>query len=85
MLCNLSDLRNKEVVNVCTGAKLGYVDDLEMDTEKCSIVALIVYGRERFFGFFGREEDVIIPFSEVVLIGEDTILIKQITPDVFRR
>ncbi|GHU55235.1 hypothetical protein FACS1894132_11050 [Clostridia bacterium] len=77
MLCNLSDLRNKEVINVCNGSKLGYVDDIEMDMEKCCIVALIVYGRERFFGFFGKNEDFIIPVKEIVLIGEDTILIKS--------
>ncbi|MDR0918600.1 MAG: YlmC/YmxH family sporulation protein [Oscillospiraceae bacterium] len=75
MICNLSDLRNKEVINITDGTKIGFVDDIEMDTEKCCIVALIVYGRERLFGFFGREEDTIIPFSKISLIGSDTILV----------
>lgn len=77
MTCSLSDLRYKEVINVCDGTKLGYVDDVEFDTQRCAVVALIVYGRERFFGFFGRCDDIIIPFSEIVLIGEDTILVRK--------
>ena len=31
MICTMSELRNKEVVNSKTGLKLGYVDDLEFD------------------------------------------------------
>lgn len=77
MTCSLSELRYKEVINVCDGSKLGYVDDVEFDTQKCAVVALVVYGRERLFGFLGRSDDTIIPFSEIVLIGEDTILVRK--------
>lgn len=33
MICSFSSLRNKEVVNMRTGLKIGYVDDIEMDTQ----------------------------------------------------
>ena len=56
-----------------TGLKIGYVDDIEMDT---NIVSLIVYGKPRAFGIMGRDEDIIIKCSDIELIGEDTILVK---------
>mgnify|MGYP000529698050 CR=1 FL=1 len=43
-----------------TGLKIGYVDDIEMDTQGANIVSLIVYGKPRAFGIMGRDEDIII-------------------------
>ena len=59
-----------------TGLKIGYVDDIEMDTQGANIVSLIVYGKPRAFGIMGRDEDIIIKCSDIELIGEDTILVK---------
>lgn len=75
MVCSLGDLRNKEVINIKNGAKLGYVDDVEINMADASVIALVVYGRPRFFGLFGREDDLIIKCDEIELIGEDTILV----------
>ena len=75
MPCRLQELRKKEVINTKNGVRIGYVDDLEVDTRNARVVALIVYGRPRFFGIFGRREDCIIPWQNVDLIGEDTILV----------
>ena len=46
-----------------TGLKIGYVDDIEMDTQGANIVSLIVYGKPRAFGIMGRDEDIIIKLS----------------------
>lgn len=59
-----------------TGLKIGYVDDIEMDTQGANIVSLIVYGKPRAFSIMGRDEDIIIKCSDIELIGEDTILVK---------
>lgn len=76
MICSFSGLRNKEVVNMRTGLKIGYVDDIEIDTVSGSVVSLIVYGRARAFGIMGRDEDIVIKCSDIDLIGEDTILVR---------
>lgn len=76
MICSLSELREKEVINIKTGAKLGYVDDVEFDLESAAVIALVVYGRPRLFGLLGRDEDMIIQCSEIEIVGEDTILIR---------
>lgn len=75
MVCNLGDLRNKEVINIKNGCKLGYVDDVEINTDSATVLAFIVYGRPRFFGLFGREDDLVIKCEDIELIGEDTILV----------
>lgn len=75
MINCLSDMRCKEVVSVCDGRCLGCVDDLKIDTCCAKILAIIIYGRPKCFGLFGREEDIVIPWNEIKLIGEDTVLV----------
>ncbi len=75
MICRFDDLRCKEIINIKTGCKLGFPDDLEFETCTAKICKLIVYGKAKCFGLLGREEDFIIPWSEIEVIGEDTILV----------
>ncbi len=75
MTCRIADMRNKEVVNVKDGSKLGYVDDVEFDTSNAELTALVVYGKAKFFGLFGREEDIVITWQDIEVIGEDTVLV----------
>lgn len=76
MVCSLSDLRNKEVVNAKSGLKLGFVDDIEFDTVTGNIISLIIFGRPRAFGIMGRDSDIIIKCEDIELIGEDTVLVR---------
>ena len=55
MLCCIEELREKDVINVCDGENLGYVDDVRVDTQTHTIEALILYGKPRFFGWFGKD------------------------------
>lgn len=75
MKCTLAQLRSKEIINIKTGAKLGYVDDVEFDTESASIKSFVVYGRTRFFGLLGKEDDLVITCDDIEVIGIDTVLI----------
>ena len=54
MECRLSDLRWREVINVSTGTRLGYVGDVVLDLKEGRVAALIVPGPARFFGLLGR-------------------------------
>ena len=71
----VGDLQHKEIVNVKDGAKLGFVDDVLIDTETAAVKSLVVYGRARFFGLMGRRPDLSIPWEKIDVIGEDTILV----------
>ena len=75
MICSFSGIRNKEVVDLRTGLKIGFVDDIELDTVSGKIVSLIVYGKPRALGLMRRDEDIVIKCSDIELIGEDTILV----------
>ena len=75
MLCTLTDLRRKEIVDTKTGVILGRADDIQFDSETSNIISMIIYGRPRFFGFFGRDSDLSVKFEDVTLIGKDAILV----------
>ena len=75
MRSRLTDLRDKEIVDVENGSRFGCVRDVEIDWEAGRVGALIVPGRLRLFGLLGREEDVVIPLEAVRRFGEDIILI----------
>lgn len=86
MHLTVNDLRHKEVVNIKDGARLGCVCDVEIDMSCAKVIALIIYGRPRFFGLFGRADDLFIGLDNIKVMGEDTILVSfEYTPRPGRR
>ncbi len=77
METRIAELRYKEVINVETGSRYGYVEDVQFDTDSGRVSALIIPGRLRLFGLLGRREDVVIPWQAVRRLGEDLILVEQ--------
>ena len=71
-----SSLKCKEVVNICDGARLGFVTDVGVDIKNGRIVAIIVPGPCKFFGMIGRRDDFVIPWNCIRQIGDDIILIE---------
>lgn len=84
MLCRIDELRNKQVVCVKNGCVLGFVSDIEMDTSSGELTSIIIFGRLKFFGLFGREDDTVIPWNDIEVIGEETILVNT-EPPIFMR
>jgi len=84
MITCLSELRCKEVVNICDGCRLGYVNDLELDIHCGRIEAIIVPGPGRFFGLLGREYDYVIPWQCIRQIGGDLVLVEVTLEKVSR-
>lgn len=76
MLCRIDELRNKQVVCVKNGAVLGTISDIEINTQTGEINAVIIYGKNHLFGIFGRENDIIIPWHDIEVIGSETVLVK---------
>ena len=63
MVNRFSQLRNKEVILICEGCRLGYIRDLSVELETGKVVSIIVPGPCRFLGLFGREDDYVIPWA----------------------
>ena len=70
-----AELRELEVINLCTGAKLGYPCDFEIDIQNARILAIIVCCGGGV-PFFSKREEYIIPWRMIECIGEDAILVK---------
>lgn len=66
------DLHQKEVVNIRTAERLGYIEDVDIDTETGQIINLVV--PKRIF-FRLKKDDYIIPWHDVVLVGKDLVLV----------
>ncbi len=66
--------KQKEVINLNDGKRLGYVQDVEADFESGEITAIVVPGTSKLFSVGGKN-DIIIPWNKIKRIGEDIILV----------
>lgn len=71
---SLTDLTEKQVVNVCDGRILGYVVDFKVDVCNGRLTAIIIPGEGGIFGF-KKCTDIIIPWDKICKIGKDTIIV----------
>jgi YlmC/YmxH family sporulation protein len=79
-----SDLRQREVINIMDGKRLGFVTDLDIDLENGKIKSIIVPGQNNVFSFFSRSGDHIIPWEQIKKIGSDVILV-ELTELIMRK
>ena len=68
------ELKQKEIINICTCRSLGCPIDVEFDCVTGRLTALIVPGPARFC-FFGFEWEYVIPWKCICQIGPDIILV----------
>lgn len=71
---SLTDLTEKQVINVCDGRILGYAIDFKIDSCSGRLTAIILPGEGGFFGF-KKCTDIIIPWDKICKIGKDTIIV----------
>lgn len=71
-----SELRSLEVINVCDGARLGCVCDLEIDMVTGAVLAIVVPGESKLWGLLRNREGTVIPYCAIKKFGEDVILVE---------
>lgn len=69
----LSDLQDKDIVNISDGKKIGNIIDVNID-EKGIMKSLIV--EESKFKLFNTKSETEVSWRQIEKIGEDVILIK---------
>lgn len=74
----LTDLKNKEVINVHNGKRLGYVSDIELDTTDARLLSIIVPADNG--GLFSKPSQITIPWACIEHIGEDLIIVNLKDP-----
>ncbi|WP_026581489.1 YlmC/YmxH family sporulation protein [Bacillus sp. J33] len=75
-MVKISEFQVKDVVNVADGRKLGNIGDIDININTGKIEAVIIGGAGKVLGFFGKDEDIIIPWKNILKIGEDVILVR---------
>ena len=72
---NLSDLQNKEVIDIATGRRIGNIIDVVID-RKGIIMKLILEERKPSKRLFSNSRDEIsILWKQIVKIGDDIMLV----------
>ena len=59
------DLRQKEVINICTCKTLGCPIDVEFNPKTGHLTGLVLPGPVKFCGFFCHGEDFVIPWDRM--------------------
>jgi YlmC/YmxH family sporulation protein len=75
-MVKISEFQIKDVVNISDGKKLGNIGDIEINLQTGKVEAIIISGTGKILGFFGKDEDVVIPWKNIIKIGEDVILVR---------
>ncbi|MBN8234361.1 YlmC/YmxH family sporulation protein [Halobacillus kuroshimensis] len=73
----ITELQMKDVIAMETGERLGYISDLDIDTQRGRLKGLVLTMKGKAMGLFGKEEEMTIPWDQIVNIGADVILVKK--------
>lgn len=74
-MVKISELRMREVINVVNGRRLGIIKDIELDLNEGRIKSIVLPGTSKVLGFFGRSDDIVVPWDKINKIGVDVILV----------
>lgn len=72
----LSDLQNKDVVDLKSGVKIGNIIDIKIDLN--GSIASLILEKKKYSRLFSSNDEIEISYDKIVKIGEDVILIKDI-------
>lgn len=68
-----NELKNKEIINLFDGKKLGHVVDVLFDSINGRVSGIVVPGERKIFR---KNEEIFIPLEKVRKIGDDVVLIR---------
>ena len=72
MEISYTELRSKEVVNVNSGARMGKIIDMIIESNGKKVLGVVVPGVRKIFR---ASEDIFIPWCNITKIGTDVILV----------
>lgn len=72
----ISEFQVKDVVSISNGKRLGHIYDLDINTLTGKIDAIIIQSNGKMMGLFGRDQDLVIPWKNIIKIGADVILVR---------
>ncbi|WP_035290778.1 YlmC/YmxH family sporulation protein [Clostridium sp. KNHs214] len=72
---SINNLKMMEVIDIDSGAKLGFIKDFKIDTSEYKVVSIILPGEKGVW--FSKNEDLEIPWEYISKIGVDVILVQS--------
>ncbi|AKN29393.1 hypothetical protein Ccar_00480 [Clostridium carboxidivorans P7] len=73
-LYSISNLRSMEIIEINTGAKLGFIKDLKVDCDESKVISIILPSGK--MSWFGKSDDIEIPWENIKKIGIDVVLVE---------
>lgn len=70
---SINSLRTMELIDINSGCKLGYIKDFKIDIGQCKVLSLILPSQK--MSWFGKINDIEVPWNRVRKIGVDVILV----------
>lgn len=70
-----SELKQKEVINIKTGKRLGNVVDYDIDLRSGRILGICIPIQGKFSILAKAEQDIFVSWENIKKIGDDVILI----------
>lgn len=74
-MVKLSEMKEKEVINIRDGARVGLIYDFEIDLDNGKVLAILIPGPGKILGVFGKNNDLVIQWKNIIRIGTDAILV----------
>ena len=71
---HLSEFQTKEIINISTGRRFGYIVDVVIDKEG-KIKELILEEKKHSKRFMASREELSIEWNQIIKIGDDIILV----------
>lgn len=73
----LSELQNKDIVNIEDGTKIGTIIDVVIDTNG-NMLKLVVQKTKFLSNLFSNRDEIEISWKQIKKIGEDVILVNLV-------
>lgn len=74
-MIRVSDIMDKEIINVKNGKRMGYITDIDIDINEGRVLSFSTTG-DGGGGFFSRGIDMdVIFWNDILKIGCDTIIV----------
>ena len=80
MSCTLTELKEKEVINVSDGKILGFITDVDINICSGCIERIYLPPQGKYFSLFSSKNSLSIPWDCIEKIGSDIILVRYFIP-----
>ena len=76
MQFRISELGQRDIINLVDGSRLGPVRDVYIDLESGQVLSLVLSGERKYFKLLNAGSDIIVPWDMVKKIGVHTVLVE---------